>query len=152
MKTLILIVFILNTSLLIQAASRRKQNAETTLQHRVRWALLGAVAAARAFDWSSTQECLREPSEICHEVMLPDAAARSKPELALIEAGALGTEVLLSNHLARRHPKLTIVGDALSLSAVLATDVHNYDQCHGKRIQLKPPRLPRRPFPVEVTP
>ena len=103
------------------AASKR---VETAFQRDIRYSLLGEIALGRTADWISTQQCMRTPG--CREAELPQAIAKSKPGLAVFELGMTGLEIWGSNKLARKHPKLAIFADTLSMVSVTATVGHNY--------------------------
>lgn len=86
--------------------------------------LLAGVAGARAADWASTSQAMRQSG--FREGELPKALAASKPGLTGFEFGAFAMETYLLKRLIHRDPKLTILGDAISFSSIALTDIHNY--------------------------
>jgi hypothetical protein len=114
----------------------------------LRNSLLAGVLMARAADWASTEQCLREPApaiptnlpigmvhwkrEGCREAILPSAIAGNKFALAMFEASMFSGEVMLSNRLARHHHRLALALDAVSFAATSATAAHNYQIAHSK--------------------
>ena len=106
----------------------RPANRETKVEHRLRLTLLAGVAAARAADWLSTEHCLSwtNGESTCHEAVLPQRLAASKPGLAGFEVTAWALELGLSRRIGRRHPKFAIAGDAISFTSLAAVVIHNY--------------------------
>jgi len=109
----------------LPTAPKPTRSVETPFQRDIRFSLLGEVALSRAADWISTQQCVRMAS-ICHEAELPNAIAKSKPGLVMFELGMTGLEVWGSNKLTRKHPKLAIFADTLSVVSITATVGYNY--------------------------
>lgn len=106
---------------------------ETKVEHRLRLTLLWGVGAARAADWQSTEHCLswRDGQSTCHEAVLPQGLASSKAGLASFEALAWGLEFDLSRRMSWRHPKLALVGDAVSFASLATVVLHNYLVCRS---------------------
>jgi len=109
----------------LPSAPKPTKSIETSFQKEIRYSLLGEIALGRTADWISTQQCVRMAG-ICHEAELPNAIAKSKPGLAVFELGMTGLEIWGSNKLARKHPKLAIFADTLSMVSITATVGHNY--------------------------
>lgn len=113
---------------------------ETPAERQIRHAELYGIAGARIGDWITTQRIMNTPGG--HELILPSAVAKSGPGLAVAESAFFAAEWYGSGRLARRHPKLAIVIDGMSLVAVSVTVGHNAGQLSGhcatpgSRIQL----------------
>ncbi len=53
------------------------------------WSMIGAAAALRVLDYTSTEKALSEPQSF-HEAMLPQALVENKPAFAAFEVGTVG--------------------------------------------------------------
>lgn len=102
---------------------QRATTNETPKQHTVRMFALSSVAGAELGDVLTTEHCRTVPG--CHEAILPQALANSPAGMTAFVAGKFLGEFILSNKLARRHPKLALVGDLLSSSLTWSTVGHN---------------------------
>jgi hypothetical protein len=114
----------------------------------LRDSLLTGVALARVADWTSTEDCLKNPryttppialpvnktvtwsSTGCEEKILPMAIAGSKYRLAAFELGMTAGEVYLSGRLAKHHRRLALAMDAASFAATSLTAANNYSKAH----------------------
>lgn len=114
----------------IPEAPKPQVSIETPGQRQIRHMDLYGVAAARIGDWITTQQCMH--TSTCHEAILPAALAKSGPGLALFEVGSFAGEWYASRKLARRHPKLALVVDGVSMLAISATVGHNAGILGGK--------------------
>jgi len=56
--------------------------------HALDWGLLGAGAATRVLDFTSTEKALSEP-QYFHEAVLPKALVKNKPAFAAFQAGTV---------------------------------------------------------------
>jgi hypothetical protein len=56
--------------------------------HALDWTLLGAAAATRVLDFTSTEKALTEP-QYFHEAVLPNALVHNKPAFAAFQAGTV---------------------------------------------------------------
>lgn len=56
--------------------------------HMLDWSLLGAAAATRVLDFTSTEKALTEP-QYFHEAILPNALVKNKPAFAAFQAGTV---------------------------------------------------------------
>lgn len=92
-------------------------------ENRARTFALYAVAAGRTGDLITTERCNHVAG--CREGETGQAMADSYPAQAAFEAGATVAEWLISNHVAKRHPRIALVGDLLSGAAIWATVGHN---------------------------
>jgi hypothetical protein len=97
---------------------------ETHAEHAGRIMVLSAVVAARFEDWRTTKRCNQLSG--CHEAELPQAVAGSPWAMAGFEVGWAGAEILVSNKVAKRHPKIAFWGDVISGAAIWSTVGRNY--------------------------
>jgi hypothetical protein len=87
--------------------------------------LAGSVVVARAFDWTSIEECLRRPW--CHEAELPTALVKSKVGFAAFEAGTSGLSILSQYEMTRRgHRRLARLGPGVDVGSIGYAVMHNY--------------------------
>jgi hypothetical protein len=91
----------------------------------VDWSLAGSVVAARALDWTSTEECLRHPW--CHEGELPTGLVKNQAGFEAYEAGVSALSILaqyeMTQHGDRRLARLC---QGIDVASIGYTVVHNY--------------------------
>jgi hypothetical protein len=93
----------------------------------VDWSLAGSVVAARALDWTSTEDCLRRPWQQCHEAELPTGLVKNKAGFAAYEAGVSALSILAQYEMIRHgHRRLARLGQAIDVSSIAYTLVSNY--------------------------
>jgi hypothetical protein len=110
----------------IQAASKM------SVFGAVDWSLAGSLVAARALDWTSTEECLRRPW--CHEAELPSALVKSKVGFAAFEAGVSGFSILAEYKMTRHgHRRLARWGQGIDVGSIGYAVVHNYRMAGPRR-------------------
>jgi hypothetical protein len=93
----------------------------------VDWSLAGSVVAARALDWSSTEQCLRRPFQQCREDELPTALVKNEAGFAAYEAAVSALSILAQYELTRHgHRRLARLGQGIDGASIGYTVVHNY--------------------------
>jgi hypothetical protein len=91
------------------------------------WTLAGSIAASRALDWTSTEECGRRPYVECHEANLPNALVHDKVGFALYETACTAGLVFAQYELTKLgHRRLARIGQAVDFALTAHTVVHNY--------------------------
>jgi hypothetical protein len=100
----------------------------------VDWSLAGSVVAMRALDWTSTEECLRRPWQLCHEGELPTTLVKNKAGFAAYEAGLSAFSILAQYEMTRHgHRRLARLGQGIDVGLIGYTVMHNYRMAGGER-------------------
>jgi len=92
----------------------------------VDWSLIGAGAALRALDYTSTEKALSEP-QYFHEAMLPTALVENKPGFAAFEASTVAANYFAYRYLVRhRMRSLAEVSQYMYVGVMTFQVAHNY--------------------------
>jgi hypothetical protein len=130
-------------------ALKKRLPGESRFHRNLNYALWSSLVLSRTADWVSTEEMLRRPIQLCHEVILPDTITRNKYGFGLFEAASAGGEIYLSHRYGKRHPWILHAIDAASFAATSLTAIHNYDVIemhHRRTLQVPGPVSPANPI------
>jgi hypothetical protein len=90
------------------------------------WSMLGASAALRVLDYTSTEKALTEP-QYYHEAMLPNALVKNKPAFAAFEAGTVAVNYEAYRFLVRHNKRsLARAAQYVYVGAMTFQVAHNY--------------------------
>jgi hypothetical protein len=94
--------------------------------HWLDWSMLGASAALRALDYTSTEKALSEP-QYYHEAVLPKALVENKPAFAAFQAGTVVVNYEAYRLLVRHNMRsLARVSQYVYVGAMTFQVAHNY--------------------------
>jgi hypothetical protein len=90
------------------------------------WSMLGATAALRVLDYTTTEKALTEP-QYYHEAMLPQGLVKNKPAFAAFEAGTVGVNYMAYRILVRHNMRSLARASQFVYVGVMTFQVaHNY--------------------------
>jgi hypothetical protein len=90
------------------------------------WTLLGASAALRVLDYTSTEKALSEP-QYYHEAMLPEALVKNKPAFAAFQAGTVAVNFEAYRFLVHHNKRsLARAAQYVYVGAMTFQVAHNY--------------------------
>lgn len=90
------------------------------------WSMLGASAALRVLDYTSTEKALSEP-QYYHEAMLPSALVKNKPAFAAFQAGTVAVNYEAYRFLVRHNKRsLARAAQYVYVGAMTFQVAHNY--------------------------
>ena len=91
------------------------------------YSLAASVVAARALDFTSTEECIRRPAAQCHEVELPQSLVHSKRAFAAFEIGTASLSLFEQYELTKHgHRKLARTIQVANVALMGFVVSHNY--------------------------
>jgi len=99
--------------------------------HALDWTLLGAAAALRVLDYTSTEKAMAQPTQF-HEGMLPQKLVNNKAAFAVFQADTVAINYLGYRLLVKHHMRsLALVSQYVYVGAMTFQVAHNY-QLLGK--------------------
>jgi len=94
--------------------------------HALDWSLIGAAAALRALDYTSTESAMAQP-QLFHEGVLPQKLVNNKAAFAVFQADTVAINYLGYRLLVRHHMRsLALVSQYVYVGAMTFQVAHNY--------------------------